>query len=46
MNNNISNSTILAQDSDLGFIAPSSIAEMNGDGTLDIINEAYDGNLR
>lgn len=46
MSNDISNSTMLAQDPDLGFIAPSSIADMNGDGILDIINQAYDGTLR
>jgi hypothetical protein len=46
MNNDISNSIMLAQDPDLGFIAPSSIADMNNDGVLDIINQAYDGTLR
>ena len=46
MNDDISNSIMLVQDPNLGFIAPSSIADMNGDGTLDIINQAYDGTLR
>ena len=46
MNNDISNSTMLAQDPGFGFIAPSSIADMNGDGTMDIINQAYNGTLR
>jgi hypothetical protein len=46
MNNDISNSIMLVQDTDLGFIAPSSLADMNQDGYLDIINQAYDGTLR
>ena len=46
MNNDISNSIMLAQDPNLGFIAPSSLADMNHDGHLDIINQAYDGTLR
>ncbi|NRA13620.1 MAG: T9SS type A sorting domain-containing protein [Crocinitomicaceae bacterium] len=46
MNNDISNSVMLVQDQNLGFIAPSSIADMNGDGIMDIINQAYNGTLR
>ncbi|XOV67850.1 MAG: T9SS type A sorting domain-containing protein [Fluviicola sp.] len=46
MNDNLENSTQLASDPSLGFIAPSSIADMNDDGDLDIINVAYDGTIR
>lgn len=46
MANDISNSQMLASDASLGFIAPSSIADLNSDGNLDIINQAYDGTLR
>ncbi len=46
MNNDISNSIMLVKDADLGFIAPSSLADMNQDGYLDIINQAYNGTLR
>ena len=46
MNNNLENSQMLASDPSLGFIAPSSIADMNNDGILDIINQAYDGTIR
>lgn len=46
MADNLENSTLLASDPSLGFIAPSSIADMNNDGVLDIINQAYDGTIR
>ena len=46
MGNDISNSQMLASDPSLGFIAPSSIADLTSDGNLDIINQAYDGTLR
>lgn len=46
MADNLENSTILVSDPSLGFIAPSSIADMNDDGDLDIINVAYDGTIR
>ncbi len=46
MNNDISNAQMLATDPDVGFIAPSSLADINGDGVLDIINQAYDGTVR
>jgi hypothetical protein len=46
MADNLENSTQLASDPTLGFIAPSSIADMNDDGILDIINQAYDGTIR
>ena len=46
MADNLESSTPLATDPSLGFIAPSSIADMNGDGVLDIVNQAYDGTIR
>ena len=46
MADNLENSTQLASDPTLGFIAPTSIADMNDDGDLDIINLAYDGTVR
>ncbi|MCR9173489.1 MAG: T9SS type A sorting domain-containing protein [bacterium] len=46
MNDNLENSIQLVSDPSLGFIAPSSIADMNDDGFLDIINVAYDGTMR
>ena len=46
MADNLENSIMLASDPTLGFIAPSSIADMNDDGVLDIINQAYDGTIR
>ena len=46
MADNLENSTLLASDPSLGFIAPSSVADMNDDGILDIINQAYDGTIR
>ena len=46
MANDISTSVVLATDPDKGFIAPTSLADLNFDGTLDIVNQAYDGTLR
>lgn len=46
MSDNLENSAQLASDPSLGFIAPSSVADMNDDGDLDIINVAYDGTVR
>lgn len=46
MADNLENSVQLASDPSLGFIAPASIADMNDDGNLDIINVAYDGTVR
>ncbi|MFZ9029298.1 MAG: hypothetical protein ACO2Z9_09810, partial [Crocinitomicaceae bacterium] len=46
MSNDISNSQMLASDPTLGFIAPSSLADMDSDGVVDIINQAYDGTIR
>lgn len=46
MSDNLENSIQLASDPSLGFIAPASIADMNGDGVVDIINQAYDGTIR
>ena len=46
MADNLENSQMLVSDSTLGFIAPSSIADMNNDEVLDIINQAYDGTIR
>ena len=46
MADNLESSIQLASDPSLGFIAPSSIADMNDDGWMDIINQAYDGTIR
>ena len=42
----ISGSVMLAQHSTKGFIAPTSVADLNGDGTLDFINQGYGGTIR
>ncbi|MCH2021061.1 MAG: T9SS type A sorting domain-containing protein [Saprospiraceae bacterium] len=46
MTNDISGALNLATHSTRGFIAPSSLADMNDDGHLDIINQGYDGTIR
>ena len=46
MNDNLENAQMLVSDPDLGFIAPSSLADMNNDGITDIVNQAYDGTIR
>ena len=46
MADNLEASIQLASDPSLGFIAPSSVADMNDDGVMDIINQAYDGTVR
>ncbi len=46
MSNDISNAVALATHPTRGFIAPSSLADMNDDGMLDIINIAFDGTVR
>ncbi|MCH2228763.1 MAG: T9SS type A sorting domain-containing protein [Crocinitomicaceae bacterium] len=46
MADNLESSIQLASDPSLGFIAPSSIADMNDDGILDVVNQAYDGTIR
>ena len=46
MNNDIQSATALAAHPTRGFIAPASLADMNDDGVLDIVSQAYDGKLR
>lgn len=46
MNNDISGAVALATHATRGFIAPPSLADMNSDGNLDIISQAYDGTVR
>ena len=46
MSNDLSGSVILASDPDKGFIAPPSLADLNFDGTLDIISQGYNGTIR
>jgi len=42
---NISNTTILAQSEDKGFIAPPVLADINADGCMDIIANAVNGRM-
>jgi hypothetical protein len=46
MANNIQTAVSLAVHPTRGFIAPASLADMNNDGFLDIISQAYDGTVR
>ncbi len=46
MADNLESSVQLVSDPSLGFIAPASVADMNDDGVLDIIDVAYDGTVR
>ena len=46
MSNDIQAATVLASHPTRGFIAPSSLADMNGDQVLDIVNVSYNGHVR
>ncbi len=45
LNEDLSNSIQLASSEDKGFIAPPVLADMNGNGTLDILVNAVDGRI-
>ena len=46
MNNDISNSIVLATDLNKGFIAPASIADLTSDGFLDIVIQSFNGEIQ
>ncbi len=46
MSNNIQSATVLAVHPTRGFIAPSSLSDVNGDQVLDIVNVSYNGHVR
>ena len=46
MSNDIQTATVLATHPTRGFIAPSSLADLNGDQILDIVNVSYNGHVR
>lgn len=45
LNNDLSGATILVNSDENGFIAPPTLADMNLDGVLDIVCNAYDGRV-
>jgi len=45
MQNDISNAILLASDTNKGFIAPASVADLNNDGALDVIAQSFGGSL-